>query len=150
MSNSLLMKSKISPAWISVAALLVLWQIAASRVNHPALFPSVIQLLSSTLSLMGTAGFYESFLITIGRGVIAFTIAVALALPASVVALHYPFWKSFFQPLIIILRSVPVIAVVLIALLYLSPPPTTLYYWKHHHATHFVSEFSERVGANRS
>lgn len=122
MSNSLLMKSKISPAWISVAALLVLWQIAASRVNHPALFPSVTQLLVTTLTLMSTSGFYESFLITIGRGVTAFAIAVALALPASIVALHYPFWKSFFQPLIIILRSVPVIAVVLIALLYLSPP----------------------------
>lgn len=115
------MKNKFSPAWISVTVIVVLWQIAASRVNNPALFPSVTQLLGSTFELVGTFSFYNSLLMTVGRACIAFFLTILLALPASVIAHHYPFWKSFFQPLVVILRSIPVIAIVLIALLYLSP-----------------------------
>ncbi len=115
------MKSKFSPAWLSVAAILLLWQIAAIRVNHPALFPSVTQLLGSILEMVSTASFYRSFVMTMARAVIAFLLAALLALPASMASFHSPFWKSFFHPPIVVLRSVPVIAVVLIALLYLSP-----------------------------
>lgn len=121
MTSLLWMKTKNLPAWICIAALLISWQIAAIRVNHPALFPSVTQLIESVFLLLGTASFYESLLFTVLRGFLAFITAILLALPASVIAHHFPFWKSFFQPLIVVMRSIPVIAIVLIALLFLSP-----------------------------
>lgn len=113
--------SKFSPAWLSVAALLLLWQIVAIRVNHPALFPSVTQLAVTIFEVVSSASFYQSFLMTLTRAVAAFLLASVIALPASILAFHFTFWKSFFHPLIVITRSIPVIAIVLIALLYLSP-----------------------------
>jgi ABC-type nitrate/sulfonate/bicarbonate transport system ATPase subunit/ABC-type nitrate/sulfonate/bicarbonate transport system permease component len=115
------MMSKFSPAWLSVAALLLLWQFVAIRVNHPALFPSVTQLAGTIIDVASTASFYQSFMMTLARAVAAFLLATLMALPASVLAFHFRFWKTFFHPLIVIMRSIPVIAIVLIALLYLSP-----------------------------
>lgn len=115
------MKSKLSPAWISVAAVLILWQLAADRIQHPALFPSVIQLSKGIGVLLAQSAFYESVASTILRALEAFLLAMVIAVPASVVALHSSFWKSFFHPLVVIMRSIPVIAVVLIALLLLTP-----------------------------
>lgn len=114
------MKSKVAPAWLSIAALLIIWQIAASRVDNPALFPSLVELLKTSASLLGSLSFYETFLATLFRALNGFLLATFLALPASIAALNSPFWKSFLQPFIVVLRSIPVIAVVLIALLYLS------------------------------
>lgn len=106
---------------ICIAILLVIWQIAAIRVNHPALFPTVTHLLRSIFQLLVTAEFHQAFLMTVVRGISAFFTALIIALPASVAAHHSPFWKSFFQPVVVVLRTIPVIAVVLIALLFLSP-----------------------------
>lgn len=115
------MKSKLSPSWISVAALLIIWQLTASGIGHPAMFPSVTQLFGELFLLLSTGSFYHSFFSTILRGIEGFLFASLLALPASVLALHYPFWKSFFHPIVVILRSIPVIAVVLVALIFLLP-----------------------------
>ncbi len=115
------MKSRPSPAWISIAAIVLLWQLAADRIQHPALFPSVLQLIKEIAVLAGSLPFYQSIFLTILRGFEAFLLATLIALPASVIALHSSFWKSFFHPLVVILRSIPVIAVVLIALLLLTP-----------------------------
>lgn len=106
---------------ICIALILVIWQIAAIRVNHPALFPTVTHLIRSVFQLLVTADFHQAFLITVVRGISAFLTALIIALPTSVAAHHYPFWKSFFQPVVVVLRTIPVIAVVLIALLFLSP-----------------------------
>lgn len=115
------MKIKRSPAWISVATVLIVWHLAAIKINHPALFPSVTDLLHELSVLLGSSAFYKSFSITIARALGGLLIALLLAVPASVAALHSAFWKSFFSPIVITLRSIPVIAVVLIALLFLNP-----------------------------
>lgn len=115
------MKNKVSPAWISVAAILIIWQLAADRIQLPALFPSVIDLFQEVFVLLTLSGTYQSFFSTVLKGLEAFLLGACIALPASVVALHSPFWKSFFNPLVITLRSIPVIAVVLIALMFLTP-----------------------------
>lgn len=115
------MKIKLSPAWISVATVLIVWHLAAIKINHPALFPSVTDLLHELIVLLGSTAFYKSFSITIARALAGLLIALLLAVPASVAALHSAFWKSFFSPIVVTLRSIPVIAVVLIALLFLNP-----------------------------
>jgi ABC-type nitrate/sulfonate/bicarbonate transport system ATPase subunit/ABC-type nitrate/sulfonate/bicarbonate transport system permease component len=67
-------------------------------------------------------GFYLDISATLLRGLTGFLIAGTFALLMAVLSVHRPFWKSFFHPVVVILRSIPVISVVLIALLWFSPP----------------------------
>ena len=105
-----------------IVFLIVLWQGIAILINQPALFPSVTDLISGLLDLLTAYNFYISLGSTILRGLVGFIIALILALLFAVIALHHNFWKKFFHPLLVTIRSIPVIAIVLIALLWLSPP----------------------------
>lgn len=116
------MKFKPTPAFYSILLLLVFWQALAMLIGYPELFPSVTGLLKTILILLIDSDFYASLGITILRGLIGFALALTLSGVLAAVALHQSFWKSFFHPWVVIMRSVPVISIVLIALLWLSPP----------------------------
>lgn len=116
------MKFKPTPAFYSVLLLLVVWQILAGLIGYPELFPSVTGLLKTIFILLNDQNFYTSLGITILRGLIGFALALTLSGILAAIALHHPFWKSFFHPWEVVMRSVPVISIVLIALLWLSPP----------------------------
>ena len=117
-----MLKFKLSPAIYSICLLILLWQGLAMIIDYPELFPSVTSLLAELISLFTTLDFYMALSQTIFRGLIGFTIALALAVTFSAIALHHDFWKSFFHPLLVTTRSIPVISIVLIALLWFSPP----------------------------
>ena len=116
------MKHKSTPAFYSILLLLVFWQGLAMLIGYPDLFPSVTGLLKAIVALLTDSGFYASLTVTILRGLIGFALSFALAAVLATIALHHPFWKSFFHPWVVVMRSVPVISIVLIALLWLSPP----------------------------
>lgn len=102
--------------------MIVIWQIIAMMVNIPELFPSVIDLLFKLLALFFSLEFYQSLGLTLFRGIVGFLVALILSTFMAIVSLHKPFLKSFFLPILVAIRSIPVISVVLIALLWLSPP----------------------------
>lgn len=106
----------------SILLLIVLWQGTAMLVKLPELFPSVTDLIAGLLKLFKDGDFYISLANTILRGLLGFIIALALSFLMAAIALHHDFWKYFFHPLLITIRSIPVISLVLIALLWLSPP----------------------------
>ncbi len=113
---------KTFPVLLSVAFLLLIWQIIATNISYPELFPSLPDLLSGTFNLFFTEGFYSAIFATIIRGIIGFFIAFILAFIFSTIAAFSAFWKTFFHPILVVLRSVPVVSLVLIALLWFSPP----------------------------
>lgn len=102
--------------------LVVLWQGIAVFIAQPELFPSVTDLITKLYHLLCTYNFYIALAYTILRGFIGFVIALILALLLATTALHHDFWKNFLHPLIVTIRSIPVISLVLIALLWISPP----------------------------
>lgn len=110
------------PGIICILLLLICWQTGASWVARPALFPSVTDILFRLQSMVLHVGFYLDISATLLRGLTGFLIAGTFALLMAVLSVHRPFWKSFFHPVVVILRSIPVISVVLIALLWFSPP----------------------------
>lgn len=116
------MKLKPTPVFYSILLLLVLWQGLAMLIGYPELFPSLTGLLKAILTLLADSDFYASLVITILRGLIGFVLALVLSVFLAAIALHHAFWKSFFHPWVLVMRSVPVISIVLIALLWLSPP----------------------------
>lgn len=102
--------------------LIVLWQGIAMFVGQPELFPSVTDLAAGLFKLFKSGSFYTDLTLTILRGLMGFLIALTLALILATTALHHDFWKNFFHPLVVTIRSIPVISFVLIALLWISPP----------------------------
>lgn len=116
------MKFKPTPAFYSILLLLILWQALAMLIGYTDLFPSVTGLLKTIVTMLADPAFYVSLVITILRGLTGFALALVLAGVLAAIALHHPFWKSFFHPWGVVMRSVPVISIVLIALLWLSPP----------------------------
>lgn len=117
------MYTKLSKGTIyGIIFLVVLWQGIAMFIAQPALFPSVTDLIMKLYHLLCSYDFYIALANTILRGLIGFVIALVLALLLATTALHHDFWRNFLHPLIVTIRSIPVISLVLIALLWISPP----------------------------
>ena len=109
------------PTVLSIVTILILWQVVAISVGYPAIFPTLDLLFVESFRLLTNSTFYAALGATIFRGFIGFTLSFLLALLTGSLAAHYPFWKKFLHPIIVIIRSVPVISVVLVALLWFSP-----------------------------
>ena len=116
------MIKKLLPTFLSVVTILILWQLVAVLVGYPAIFPPLNQLFVDSFQLLLKSDFYTSLGATVLRGMIGFVLSFLLALFAGGIAAHSRFWKQFFNPIVVIIRSVPVISVVLVALLWFSPP----------------------------
>ena len=99
----------------------VLWQLIAVQIGFPAIFPSLPDLLIQLFGIFKSPAFFVTVSSTVLRGMIGFSFALVLAFIFSSIATFSPFWKSFFHPIIVIARSIPVISFVLLAILWFSP-----------------------------
>lgn len=115
-------KTKFNSGILSVLLLLLSWQFIAMMIQRPELFPGVTDVIKQLYLFITDTRFYFALGHTLIRGIIGFIIAAIWAFLMAITALYRPFWKDFFHPLIVITRSIPVIAIVLIALLWFSPP----------------------------
>ncbi len=113
---------KIAILLFSIVFLAGIWEFAAWKINLPAIFPSLNELFKQLYLLLKTQELYSSLLATLYRGLTGFLIAFLLSFILGSLAAFYNFCKIFLQPLIVLLRSVPVISFVLLALLWFSPP----------------------------
>lgn len=115
------MKQKTIPTLLAFVTILVLWQVIAVSIHYPAIFPDLKQLATGVFHLFTQSEFYIALSLTILRGLIGFIISFLLALALASVATFSDWWKQFFHPFLVFMRSVPVISLVLIALLWFSP-----------------------------
>ena len=106
---------------LSIIFIAVLWEFIAWKINLPAIFPSLGELFTQLFLFFGTKSFYISLFSTLGRGLTGLFIAFSCSFLLGTLATFSDFWKTFLQPIIILLRSIPVISFVLLALLWLSP-----------------------------
>ena len=118
---------KLIPTVLAIAFLAIGWQLIAMKIGFPAIFPSLIDLLKETGRLYTTDIFFIEVSVTILRGIIGFCLAFTIAFLFAIIAAFSSFWKAFFQPLIIVSRSIPIISLVLIALLWFSPPQLPIF-----------------------
>ena len=115
-------KKTLLPTIFSIAFIAFAWQLIAWSIGYPSIFPSLPDLIAHIVKMFLATEFYVAVLATVLRGLIGFIFAFTLALLMSLTASHSHFWKAFFQPILVALRSIPVISIVLIALLWFSPP----------------------------
>lgn len=104
----------------AIAFLLIVWLIAYSRVGNDLLVPPISVSLKEMGLLFVKGAFWRALGGTLWRSVLAFMISFAFALIFAVIAYLYPAFGGFFAPIASVLRSMPVLAVLLILLSFLN------------------------------
>ncbi|GAB1415529.1 hypothetical protein MASR2M117_09350 [Paludibacter sp.] len=121
------MKIKSGYGLFSILIVIISWQLLAYYVGDASKFPSLNALLEELFNMIISPDFYSSLGTTIVRGLIGFGIAFVLSASLATLSAHNQNFKVFFQPIVVITRSIPVISLVLIALLIISPPKLPIF-----------------------
>lgn len=107
--------------FLSAGLLLAGWQLGALKVNQPAFVPSLGDIGQTLFHLVTTAPFYQSLLTTVVRGGIGVSMSLAAASGAGWLFARYELLYELFRPILVMMRSVPVISFILLALIFLNP-----------------------------
>src|SRR6056297_295465 len=103
---------------VGILLWLILWQLAYWIINEDIYFPSPISVASSMLSLILN---YDSYIIiasTTLRVLISFSISAVLGISLGYICGINKKVYEIFEPLIIIVRSTPIISIIIIAIIW--------------------------------
>lgn len=104
----------------SVAVMLILWEVAALRIDSEQIMPGPAATLTSTVGLFGQKDFVAIVFSTILRGIVGFLIAAIAGVILGIIAGINEGFNAFMKPWIVVMRSTPVVAFVLLALIWFS------------------------------
>lgn len=100
--------------------LIVLWEVGARLLDEQLILPGPVETIGHAVAMIVAPGFLKILGSTILRGMIGFSIALFLAFFLGLWAGLSPRFHAFFSPLLITLRSVPVVSFILLALIWFS------------------------------
>jgi NitT/TauT family transport system permease protein len=107
-------------SFFAVFILLAAWQVIAMSSGSSQILPSPLQTLESLKEIVISKTFLPSIGSTVIRGLAGFFIALALALLLGIPAgLSKPFFL-FLNPVLVTVRSTPVISIILLAIIWLG------------------------------
>ena len=105
----------------SVVFLLAVWKILSVLTGSGFVLPSPEKTLFTTLALFGEKEFLSVVGSTLLRSLGGFALSVIPGIALGVLAGMHPNFNAFLQPILITIRSVPVIALILLALIWFTP-----------------------------
>ena len=105
----------------AVAVMLILWKILALYFNSAFIVPQPEGTLQTVVKLIGDAGFIKIVGTTIIRGLLGFTVSAILGTGIGILAGISPGFNAFINPVLVTIRSTPVIAIILLALIWFNP-----------------------------
>jgi NitT/TauT family transport system permease protein len=108
-------------SFASVVFMLIVWKILAWHFNSDFVIPHPENTLATTVSLFGQKSFMLVVGATILRGLIGFILSLVLGVGIGILAGISPNFDAFLKPILVTIRSTPVIAIILLALIWLSP-----------------------------
>jgi NitT/TauT family transport system permease protein len=103
---------------LSFALLLAIWKIISVIVNSAIIIPSPESTVISLFNLIKTREFFIIILFSLGRGLIGFAISFVLGLVVGFAAGFNRVFNKIFEPFLVIIRSTPVMTIILIALIW--------------------------------
>lgn len=106
---------------LSVALVLLAWQAAAWKLNHPELVPGLPELARSITHILTSAGFLQAVTATVVRGLAGIVLSLGAAVAAALLFARTPYIYELFRPVLTVMRSVPVISFILLALIFMQP-----------------------------
>jgi len=116
--------SSINKRYISLASvicMLVVWKILSLHLRSDFVLPSPEKTLVTTLTLFGNSGFLATVGTTILRGLTGFIISGILGIATGIITGINPNINAFLQPILVTIRSIPVISIILLALIWFHP-----------------------------
>jgi len=116
--------SSINKRYISLASvicMLVVWKILSLHLKSDFVLPSPEKTLVTTLTLFGNSGFLATVGTTILRGLTGFIISGILGIATGIITGINPNINAFLQPILVTIRSIPVISIILLALIWFHP-----------------------------
>jgi NitT/TauT family transport system permease protein len=105
----------------SVIFMLAVWKILAMHFDSGFVLPSPEETFLTTLRLFGDSRFLAIVGSSMLRGMVGFFISAILGIGLGVAAGMNPHFNAFLRPILVTIRSVPVIALILLALIWLTP-----------------------------
>ncbi len=106
------------PAFIAVALLLLIWKYAAASMDAQIILPSPETTLERFLGLVSGADFRQSVAISAWRVLAGFLLSVAAGMLVGVPAGINAALRNGFSPILAVIRTTPIMSVILIALLW--------------------------------
>jgi NitT/TauT family transport system permease protein len=110
-----------SHKWIgglAIILVLLVWQISATRIRMPLILPTPGEALIQIATLIVTNNFWHHLGATLSRGLIGFGLSLLAGLVIGLFAGRNTWIAAFFRPLIILMRSTPVMSVIILALIW--------------------------------
>jgi NitT/TauT family transport system permease protein len=103
---------------LSFALLLAIWKTISVIINSAIIIPSPESTLISLLNLIKTRDFFVIILFSLERGLIGFAVSFVLGLLVGFAAGFNRVFSKIFEPFLVIIRSTPVMTIILIALIW--------------------------------
>jgi NitT/TauT family transport system permease protein len=113
--------SKQYVSFASVIFMLAIWKILALHFDSGFVLPSPEKTFFTTLSLFGDSNFLSIVGSSILRGLVGFVLSAVLGIGLGIIAGMYPHFNAFLRPILVTIRSTPVIALILLALIWFNP-----------------------------
>jgi NitT/TauT family transport system permease protein len=113
-----------SKQYVSIASvifMLIVWKILAMHFDSGFVLPSPEKTLVTTLNLFSDSKFLSTVGTTILRGLAGFVLSAILGLGLGIIAGINPYFNAFLRPILVTIRSTPIIALILLALIWFSP-----------------------------
>lgn len=104
----------------SAAILLLIWQIAAILIDAPILLPTPIEAAGKLIGYTTESSFWAALGATALRSLKSFLITIAAGLVTGLAAGLIPLVRSAIQPIITVVRTIPVMSVILLAFIWFS------------------------------
>ena len=106
---------------VSVISILAVWKLLSLLPGSDFVLPSPEKTLVTTLRLIGEKGFLAVVGTTVLRSLAGFAISIVLGISLGVLAGTHSRFNAFLQPILVTIRSIPVIALILLALIWFNP-----------------------------
>lgn len=105
---------------LTILILLAGWQFLSVSVNNDVLIPYPMEVLRYLIQLFSTKIFYTSIIATLNRVVIGFMASFISALVFAIIADHFAMFRKLFEPIQILVKSIPNISYIIIILVWLG------------------------------
>lgn len=108
--------------WFSLAGAILIfagWELLARLIQSNNILPGPLFTIETLISLVVEPIFYKSLGITLLRGLTGFVIAMIVSVIIGIPSGLNPKVEAFFSPIVVSIRSTPVISIILLAIIWL-------------------------------
>lgn len=105
-------------SFLSLTLVIVVWKISAHLIDANIILPPPEEVVKSLLEIIKSKSFVTTLVNTLLRGIWGFAISFIIGTILGIVSGISKYFQSLIKPVLIIMRSTPVISVILIALIW--------------------------------